>query len=158
MLELAYLAEILALGVVAALALREGGTKGWETIGAVSAIAAPTCWLVALVAWHTIGSGKSLVVIGVLSLPLAAPFIYGASRRLLSQRWRQGGIALAVCWALGALGIFTAFPVLAMLLIPAFVALPFWVIKIAVEIGREPPQPETPLVVQNWAAPKKEPS
>jgi hypothetical protein len=148
-LQLAYLAEILALGVVAALALREGGTKGWERIGAISAIAAPTCWFVAFVAWRTIGSGKILVVIGVLSLPLAAPFIYGASRRLLSQRWRQGGSALAVCWALGALGVFTGFPALAVLLIPAFVAVPFWLIKVAVEIGREPPQPETPLAAQN---------
>jgi hypothetical protein len=149
LLQLAYLVEILALGVVAGLDLREGGTNGWETIGAVCAIAAPACWFLAFVAWHTIDSGRSLVVIGVLLLPLAAPFVYGASRRLLSQRWRQGGTALAVCWALGGLGIFTAFPALAVLLIPAFVALPFWLIKVAVEIRREPPQPETPFVVQN---------
>jgi hypothetical protein len=148
-LQLAYLAEILALGVVAGLDLRKGGTKRWETIGAICAIAAPTSWFVAFVAWHTIHSGKSLVVIAVLSLPLAAPFIYGASRRLLSRRWRQGGTALAVCWALGALGIFAAFPALAVLFIPAFVALPFWAIKVAIEIGREPPQPKAPLVLQN---------
>jgi hypothetical protein len=148
-LQLVYLAETLALGVVAALALRGGSTKGWEHIGAVCAIAAPACWILAVVAWHTIDSGKGLLVIGALLLPLAASFIYGASRRLLSQRWRRGGTALAVCWALGALGIFTGVGVLAVLSIPAFVLLPFWVIKVASEIGREPPQPETPLVVQN---------
>jgi hypothetical protein len=148
-LQLVYLAEILALGVVAALALRGGSTKGWERIGAVCTIAAPICWFVALVAWQTIDSGKGLVVIGALLLPLAAPFIYGASQRLLSQRWRQGGTAIAVCWALGALGIFTGLPVLAVLSIPAFVGLPFWVIKVAGEIRRERRQPETPLVVQN---------
>jgi hypothetical protein len=72
---------------------------------------------------------------------LAASFIYGASRRLPSERWRQGGIALAVCWALGAVGVFLALPALGVLSIPAFVVLPFWVIKVARELRREPPLP-----------------
>jgi hypothetical protein len=147
-LQLIYFAEILTLGVVGVLVLR-AGANGWETIGAISAIAATACWLVAFVAWHTVDAGKTLVVIGVLISPLAAPLIYGVSRRLLSRRWRRGGTALAVCWALGGVGILSAFPLLAVLSIPAFAFLPFWAVRVSTEIGREPPQPVTPLAAQN---------
>lgn len=147
MLQLIYLAELLALSVLAVLAFRRGNTSWWEVIGAISAIAAPISWTV-VVTWHTIDAGKTLVVIGVLLLPLPALIIYGVSRRMPSRRWRQGGTALAACWVLGALGIVVASPLLAVLSSPAFLFLPFWAVKAATEMRREPPRPPAALVAQ----------
>jgi len=60
-------------------------------------------------------------------------------------RGRQSGTALAVCWALGSLGAISGFALLAVLLIPALVFLPFWVAKAFSVSRREPPQ--APAVV-----------